>query len=66
MILKGVEIERWRIPEYLKHDIIKYIEFYLNYKFFGFPYLGGWDEQPVHALDIIKTLEIEERKWQTT
>ena len=66
MVLKGVEIRRDKIGEYLKHDITKYIEFFMNYKYFGFPYLGGWDEQPVHALDIIKLLEIEEQKWRTT
>ena len=66
MILKGNELRRDKIQDYLDHDNIKYIEFFLNYKIFGFPYLAGWAEQPCHVLDIIKTLEIEERKWQTT
>ena len=66
MILKGIEIDRGNIKGYLIHDVLKYIEFFLNYKIFGFPYLAGWAEQPCHVLDIIKMLEIEERKWQMT
>lgn len=66
MILKGYEIERDKVPEYFSSEVMAGIEFYMTYKTLGMPYAGGWAEQPCHVIDIIKTLEIEEKKWRTT
>lgn len=57
-------IRRDEIPNYLEY--VPYLELYFNYKPFGFPYSGAWGEQPAHVFDIIKTLLIEDNKWQTT
>ena len=66
MIIQGLEIERERIPEYMSGKYNPYLELYYNYKHFGFPYTGGYGEQPAHVFDIIKTLIIEDYKWQMT
>jgi hypothetical protein len=66
MLLKGYEVDRSEIPNYMGSDYSPYIELYYNYKNFGFPYSGAWGEQPAHVFDIIKTLLIEESKWQMT
>lgn len=66
MILKGCEIRRDKLPEYFTPDNMQYIEYYINYRTFGFPYIGGWAEQPCHVLDLIKTLEMENNKWLMT
>ncbi len=65
MILQGYEVEREKIPEYLSSEYTPYIELFLNYRQFGFPYNGNWGEQPAHVFDVIKTLLIEDSKWQT-
>jgi hypothetical protein len=68
MILKGCEIERDKIHEYFTPENMQYIEYYMNYKIFdnNFPYAGGWAEQPCHLIDLIKTLKVENNKWQMT
>ncbi|MFA5376861.1 MAG: hypothetical protein WC455_14015 [Dehalococcoidia bacterium] len=64
MVLYGHEIERSEIPSYLVYDNQKKIEFYWKYKVFGWPYAGGWAEQPAYLLDIIELLESELGKRQ--
>ena len=66
MILKGCEIRRDHIHDYFTPENMQYIEYYMSYDTFGFPYTGGWAEQPCHVLDLIKTLKREHYKWQTT
>jgi hypothetical protein len=64
MVLKGcdVVIDRARIPEYLNNENGAKLAFYSRYKAFGWPFAGGWAEQPAYLLDIIERLEIEARK----
>lgn len=59
MVLHGYAVERARIPEYLKGDYSQHIEWWLKWKKFGFPYAGGWAEQPAIYMDVIETLEGE-------
>ena len=63
-VINGEIIKREDMAKYRK--CAPYIELYLNYKQFGFPYNGAWGEQPAHVFDIIKTLHLEDCKWQTT
>ena len=65
MILKGHEVRRDKISEYFTPENLQYLEYYVNYKTFGFPYAGGWAEQPCHTLDLIKALEVENNKCLT-
>jgi hypothetical protein len=64
MVLHGHIVDRSRIPEYLSRDNLDKINFYWHYKAFGWPYLGGWAEQPAHLVDIIFCLESELGKRQ--
>ena len=63
MIIQGYEVERYRIPDYFEGDNMRYLELYINYKHFGWPFTGQWAEQPAHVFDVIKTLLIEEGKY---
>lgn len=64
MIIPGtdISIERARIPEYFNKDNDAKLGFYSRYKMFGFPFSGGWAEQPAYLLDIVERLESESRK----
>jgi hypothetical protein len=64
MIIPGTEIivERVRIPEYFNRDTDAQLNFYLRYKMFGWPFLGGWAEQPAYLVDIVERLEVESNK----
>lgn len=63
MILQGYEIVKNEIPDYFNDDNMRYIELFTNYRYFGWPFIGGWAEQPAHVFDVIKTLLIEEGKY---
>jgi hypothetical protein len=64
MILPGteIEVERARIPEYFRGENAEKMEFYSRYKMFGWPFSGGWAEQPAYLVDIVECLEIEASK----
>lgn len=62
MVLHGYEVERARIPEYLNGDHLQYVEWWLKWKKFGFPYSGGWAEQPAIYMDVLEVLEAETDK----
>ena len=63
MLLQGYEVIKKEIPDYFDEDNMRYIELFINYKHFGWPYTGAWGEQPAHVFDVIKTLLIEEGKY---
>jgi hypothetical protein len=62
MVLRGYGVERARIPEYFNTENDKKLGFYFKYKLFGWPFGGGWAEQPAYLLDIVERLETESRK----
>jgi hypothetical protein len=62
MVLKGYAVERAKIPEYLSGDNGARLGFYSRYKAFGWPFSGGWAEQPAYLVDVIERLEIESQK----
>jgi hypothetical protein len=59
MILFGNVVRRDEIPSYFTEENVKRIEFYYRYKAFGWPYAGGWAEQPAGLVDIVELLEGE-------
>ena len=59
MILHGNVVRRDEIPSYFTEETTRRIEFYYRYKAFGWPYAGGWAEQPAHLVDIVELLEGE-------
>lgn len=52
-------MRRDEIPSYFTGENVSRIEFYYRYKTFGWPYAGGWAEQPAHLVDIVELLEGE-------
>lgn len=62
MVLYGNEIHRAKIPEYFSAENVEAINLYTRYKLFGFPFAGGWAEQPARVMDVIETLEAESAK----
>ena len=61
----AVEVIRKDIPDYLTTDNYSVLEFYNNYKRFGFAYAGGWAQQPARHIDIIQALDIEGDKLES-
>jgi hypothetical protein len=53
------KVERKEIPSYFTPDNIAKINFYWAWKTLGWPYSGGWAEQPAQLIDIVMTLESE-------
>ena len=62
MVLWGYEIERGDIQKYFTKEIDEQLEVYAYYCKFGFPYIGGWAEQPAVFIDICSTLIDEGNK----
>jgi hypothetical protein len=59
MVLFGHIVRRDEIPSYFTEENVRRIEFYYRYKAFGWPYAGGWAEQPAGLMDIVELLEGE-------
>jgi hypothetical protein len=59
MVFHGYEVRREDIPSYFCRDNAERIAFYYRYKTFGWPYAGGWAEQPAGLVDIVELLEGE-------
>ena len=59
MVLHDYVIRRDEIPFYFNEENTLRIEFYYRYKAFGWPYAGGWAEQPAGLVDIVELLEGE-------
>jgi hypothetical protein len=64
MVMRGCDIEVWRdrIPEYLSIEYKTEVQFFWQYKNLGWPYVGGWAEQPAQLVDIVFLLESENGK----
>jgi hypothetical protein len=56
-------VERLKIPSYFTAEYYSAANMWKMWKMgFGFPYTGGWAEQPAHIVDAISALE-EEFQW---
>ena len=63
MVLYGYEVDRGMIPAYLNdQDAMRAISFFADYQAFGWPFGGGWAEQPAHLVDIVRLLSAEMAK----
>ena len=51
-------IKRMDIPKYINWNIEK-VRWWKYYNRYGFPYSGGWAEQPAIFMDVIELLENE-------
>ncbi len=61
MILPPTEyvVVKGDIPGYFNDTTMAQMSMWEMYKLFGFPYSGGYDEQPAVYMDIIQALETE-------
>jgi hypothetical protein len=59
MIRGGQLICRADIPAYLKDSSLReHIQWWVQYRQFGWPFAGGWAEQPAIFFDVIRALEM--------
>ena len=58
----GYAICRYDIPLILADPVVGYIHWWGKYKRYGWPYAGGWAEQPAVLVDIIDAIENEADK----
>lgn len=63
-MLWGYEICRKDIPSYMTPRAYASIDLWQKYKSYGFPFAGGWAEQPAIYMDVIDALERELKKRQ--
>lgn len=56
------EVPRMDIPSYFSDEFWDAYRVWQNYRTFGWPFAGGWAEQPARVYDLIRCLEIESRK----
>lgn len=55
--INGVNVERARIPEYLDEYYFSCVQIWNRYKRFGFPFEGGWAEQPAYIVEVIECFD---------
>ena len=59
MIIGQYLIRRDMIRDYFTDYNIMSIKLWKNYKKYGWPYVGGWAQQPSFVYDVIETIESE-------
>lgn len=59
MVRGGYDICRYDIPAILNDPVVYYLKLWKQYKRYGWPYAGGWAEQPAVYVDIIDAIEDE-------
>ena len=64
VIAKKWVVDRGTMHEIFTPWIKKMLWIFQQYKLFGWPFAGGWAEQPAWIVDIITTLEQEYRMRQ--
>ena len=65
MVIKGYEVQRWRLHEdYLNDENIRMIELYFKIKKYGWPFAGNWAEQPIRIFKLVEVLDIEMGKYK--
>jgi len=52
------------IPGYFTQDFWRALHLWARWKKLGWPYAGGWAEQPGQVVDIVDALE-EESQWRS-
>lgn len=55
--INGVTVERAKIPEYLNEYYFSCVRIWNRYKRFGFPFDGGWAEQPAYIIEAIEVFD---------
>lgn len=53
------EVVSMDIPSYFTGEFAQAAGLWGNWKRFGWPYVGGWAEQPAHIVDIVSAFEEE-------
>jgi hypothetical protein len=51
------DVERRLVPELFTDFFWSALGVYNRFKMFGFPFSGGWAEQPAHIVDVIEAFE---------
>jgi hypothetical protein len=60
----GLEVDRGTIPDILgDQELMGYIEWWVLWKKFGWPFSGGWAEQPAVYFDVVELLEAESERF---
>lgn len=64
----GCPVERWHIQDYFTPQIMRQIDLYWKIKQYGWPYSGGWADQPANIFGLVCILdnEMEKRKCLQT
>jgi hypothetical protein len=55
-------IRKGDIPSYFNETAMAQMEMWEDFRLFGFPHGGGYDDEPALYIDIIKALEVEYSK----
>lgn len=56
-LFNGVKVERKKILDYFNEYYMSALIIYNRYKRFGFPWSGGWAEQPDYIMSIIELFD---------
>jgi len=65
VLKSGHEVRLDDIPSLLSEEGLAYeaISFYLRWRMMGWPYQGGWAEQPARLVDIVELLDPLDRLY---
>ena len=59
-----MEIRKSNIKDYYNEYYFSALAIYNRYKRFGFPWSGGWAEQPDYIVSIIEMFDVTLENWK--
>ena len=62
-MFNDVQVARRDILDYFNEYYLSALAIFNRYKRFGFPWKGGWAEQPDYIVNIIEMFDVTFDKW---
>ena len=62
-MFNDVHVARMDINDYYTEYYFSALAIYNRYKRFGFPWVGGWQEQPEYIVNIIEMFDVTLEKY---
>ncbi len=57
MLVGNEWVERREVPKFFNEEFWSAYRIYSRFRRFGFPYSGGWEEQPAHIVELIEAMD---------
>ena len=65
MLFSNVQVKRKDVLDHFNDYYLSALAIYNRFKRFGFPFIGGWAEQPDYIINIIEMFDVTLEKYNS-